>query len=393
MKPFFPSQVLTNRTLTNRLTQTDVRHSLGIALCGLVWATGQSDYPMSRQRLEVPQQIAATVTVNTSRVDDTTDVSDTVVSTSPWNSTGWKGRVVVGEYLTGISCLACQPHEWAFDGLLRRYPARVFIALAYHGTENFPIADPVDSLWERMYAWYGLRGQRVDGPAGIFPRAETEWDDWVNGHSAHDIPGSGSVNIQHNLFDPMARAIDSALRTEPEAAIRVHLVATGGKLTTQVTVDSVSRKHRNLYVRILLVEDTIRLDPVLPDSLKEIRVRKDHYMVVRSAARRGRYTMGIPLHVPSGHGRLTYTFDVERLQQSHLRYYTLHEAAFPDSGKSLEGVFLDRVFAFFPNRDDWTMNPERLHVVAAVQDATTGEVLQAQMVPVPTGPAGLQLGR
>lgn len=40
----------------------------------------------------------------------------------------------------------------------------------------------------------------------------------------------------------------------------------------------------------------------------------------------------------------------------------------------------------FPDAQDWQMNPKRLHVVAFVQDAPTGAVLQAVMVGVPALP-------
>ena len=50
-----------------------------------------------------------------------------------------------------------------------------------------------------------------------------------------------------------------------------------------------------------------------------------------------------------------------------------------DAEEWAEGHFF---WARFPDERDWRMNPTRLHVVAYVQDAQTGEILQAATVPV-----------
>jgi hypothetical protein len=50
-----------------------------------------------------------------------------------------------------------------------------------------------------------------------------------------------------------------------------------------------------------------------------------------------------------------------------------------------EATEVQQIVALFPDAQDWRMDPRRLHVVAFVQDAHTGEVLQAAMVRVPPG--------
>jgi hypothetical protein len=44
-----------------------------------------------------------------------------------------------------------------------------------------------------------------------------------------------------------------------------------------------------------------------------------------------------------------------------------------------------QILRMFPDVQDWHIDPHRLHVVAFVQDAHTGEVLQAAMVSIPPG--------
>jgi hypothetical protein len=317
------------------------------------------------------------------------DIKDTSAVVPRWDSTGWRGRVVIGEYLTGIFCSACQPHEQAFDRLLQRYPTTVFIPLAYHGVFNVPIANAPDSLWERMHVWYNTSSIPLyipptpghPSPAGILP-AQPAWDDWINGYSGDDEHGVESADA---FYTTMVRAIDSALQTPPAARLQVEVTAHAGQLLTRVTVDSLGPAHRDVYVRLVLLEDTVRL--IFDTSAHAVhRTKTEHYMVVRSAARTAALPLGLPLQTPHGHGRVTYTFDVARLQRELLANKQLGMGLIPASqltpDRAEEIEEMKRIFALFPDGRNWTLDPARLHVVAFVQDPRTGEILQAQMVPV-----------
>jgi hypothetical protein len=291
-------------------------------------------------------------------------------------------RVVVGEYLTGVACGACQAHEAAFDSLLKRYPATQFIALAYHGTINYPIADPADSLWERMYSWYGAIGGE---PPGLFPNQY--YDDWIDGRGTMDnmISLSGE-DLAPKYYQAMVTAIEAELKKPPEAVLHVEAIPTGGTLQTRVRVDSVAPGHPDLYVRILVVEDTVRLRRA-PGSTSGLRL--DHYMVVRAAARDATHAMGLPLH---GKGTLSYTFDLAKVQARILRWWQLGMGAAPGSESEAAGAEdLKTLFSVFAEKENWLIDPARLRVVAFVQDAKTGDVLQAAMIPIPAGPNGTAL--
>jgi hypothetical protein len=111
-------------------------------------------------------------------------------------------------------------------------------------------------------------------------------------------------------------------------------------------------------------------------------------MVIRAAARTDKFPLGLPLSTQQGKGQLSYTFDVARVQQRLLRIRALGLGE--SSGTSESEVELTQdlkgLISLFPDRRDWTLNPARLHIVAFVQDAKTGEVLQAQMMPVQNSP-------
>jgi hypothetical protein len=292
------------------------------------------------------------------------------------DSTAGTERIVVGEYLTGVGCSACQAHEEAFDSLLQRYPSTQFIALAYHGTINYPLADPVDSLWERMYDWYGKPALHI---TGVFPQKYEE--DWIDGHATESMSFAfGDDPVAFNVHS-MATAIEAQRKRAPEAVLQIDATPNTGKLVTHVRVDSLAPEHHDVYVRLLVVEDTVRLKRTAPFDTGYYP-RATHYMVVRAAARDAAHTMGLPLHGP---GTITYTFDMAKVQARILRSWALGAGAVPGSEEKEAAQDLKSLFAVFSDKSNWTINPARLHVVALVQDAHTGDVLQAAMIPVGRG--------
>ena len=52
------------------------------------------------------------------------------------------------------------------------------------------------------------------------------------------------------------------------------------------------------------------------------------------------------------------------------------------NGVHIRGLPWQLFSHWFPDERDWRINPYRLHVVAYVQDAESGEILQAAMVPI-----------
>ena len=109
----------------------------------------------------------------------------------------------------------------------------------------------------------------------------------------------------------------------------------------------------------------------------------NHYMVVRAASHSGGYPLGSILN---GIGTVTYTFDMAKSQEQRLlrrkQVGILGEARRKRDPEDQWNV------AGFADKGNWTVDPTRLFVVALVQDVRTGDVLQAQMVHVNTGPYG-----
>jgi hypothetical protein len=333
---------------------------------------------------------------------DTAQAWTPPVPSTPWDSTGsgWHGRLVVGEYTTGIFCGFCQVHDVAFDALLERYPATAFIPLAYHYYPNFPLGDPADSTTELKNQWYGFGNER----GLIEATSASTASEWIDGQKpvGKRKQGEGKVATQGGSqgmgagkYIHLASVIDAELQRPPEAFFAVQTRVSGGDVQVHVTVDSIIGRHPATYLRLVLVEDTVSLLHPLywynqlgkKVGYDHKALRREHHMVVRAVA----HEHGLPwgLHL-SGPGTVTYTFDVAAIQRRALSYHTNGVSAMrvydPAYFSDPENVTMtEQILRMFPDAQDWRMDPRRLHVVAFVQDAHTGEVLQAVMVSVPPG--------
>ena len=174
----------------------------------------------------------------------------------------------------------------------------------------------------------------------------------------------------------------------------------GCSLLARVKIDSVTGEHSKVFLRLVLVEDTVTLNP--NGDGYHMPLRREHHMVVRAFAHTKGLTMGLPLQVPK---TVQYTFDVAGIQHRHLNYHRLgvHGVALKyipkewytngGPGFTKEQWYKDLQDAYdkFADEKDWRMNPNRLHVVVFIEDAHTGEILQAAMVPAESSGSKLQL--
>jgi hypothetical protein len=163
-----------------------------------------------------------------------------------------------------------------------------------------------------------------------------------------------------------------------------------GQVHVQVHVDSVTGDHPQTMLRLLLVEDTVTLQHPLywyrqraaKLGVNERPLRREHHMVVRAVAHQSPLAMALPM---SGPGTLRYTFDVAALQHRHAEYHT---EGFPAIARAHPSYLTDTadvamikgILSTFHDAHDWAIDPARLHIVAFVQDAHTGEVLHAAIV-------------
>jgi hypothetical protein len=333
---------------------------------------------------------ASAMSAQSARGADSAQATLPPIASTPWDSTGWTGRLVVGEYLTGIYCGFCQSHDAAFNALLERYPRTAFVSLAYHYDPNLPLGDPVDSNYTRLHRWYG-----VDSGPKVFDRMAVGGDDdWIDGRSANstiDFSGliGGGGTPQSSPYGRLVQAVDAELRRAPEAFFHVQARMADGQMQVQVHIDSITGHHPQTLLRLLLVEDTVALQHPLywyrhraeTLGMNERPLRREHHMVVRAVAHQAPLAMALPT---SGPGTLSYTFDVAAIQRRQAAYHTEGISALARARPwwlvdTADVTMIKDILSTFPDAHDWTIDPARLHVIAFVQDAHTGDVLQATM--------------
>jgi hypothetical protein len=368
--------------------------------------------------------------------EQATSVRVHMVASTSWNpqSGGWAGRVVVMEALTGMTCVSCMYIGAVMNSLLRDYPATMLTSLEYSQDGDYSLHDPVSPDWDIFMRWYGnpsgnegVNGCKSGPSTTCFARGEisepdtlTTTDGLVDGRGTIPLTWLGLgwqdqfKGFEEHLYGMMKARIDAELRRPPEAFFHVQTDVHGGKIVVRVKVDSITGRHPKLYLRLMLAEDTFTVHPPSDQNLSsgDYNMHELHNLVYGSAhTQAATYTehnfehtkilMGLPL--PKTGRTLAYTFDVAGIQRrilgfrrgdtlvlahgvqwglnndfrndDHGRYNFLSES---DGKTWLEQKPWDNL----PDDRDWRLNPQRLHVVAFVQDAQSGEVLQAAIVPV-----------
>jgi len=265
-------------------------------------------------------------------------------------------------------------------------------------------------MWQRLYVLYGDPWLGAS-PSTLLPldsskdKKEFEWDDWIDGRATQIHYGlDDKVAV---LVKDMERKVDSELHKAPEAVLQTEARVQGGTIVAKVQVKSLTPPHSDVYVRMLVVEDTVNLEYTDPSQGHVSRatlaayyhwvkagytVRLNHYMVVRAASRDNRYPAKYPMgELLHGTGTVSYTFDMVKDQRQRLRNRSLVLGELQPQSE-LDSYHLDSWktsgSAIFADIKNWKLNPTRLHLVTLVQDAHTGDILQTQMIPVNTGRHG-----
>jgi hypothetical protein len=318
--------------------------------------------------------------------DRTFPVERATLSSTP---AGRAPRIVIAEYLTGVFCGPCWVKDRAFNAVARRYPADRVIPLAYH--DYYPVTSTVDKMWTRAHSWYpesnGMPGMTVL-PARLArtPRGEKLADnEWVDGIALPRSEPGLKESEARALFRVASTVIDSVLLQPPNASVRLRVTRAGGTITLTAMIDSVRGERHRLAFRAVLVQDTV--------TLRGGTNRRVYINVVRAVAYSDSLPLGLPLTLTPSSATITHHFDIDAINQRlvHERDPLLSvRAMYGKSVDQISTIDLARLvkeraadLALFPDDRDWRVEPDRLFVVAFVQDLETGEILQAAMERVP----------
>jgi hypothetical protein len=298
-------------------------------------------------------------------------------------------RTALLELFTGSACEPCVGADLAVDALLKTYPRKELVVLAYdqHIPEPDPLANPDSVARAKSYGVAYTPTSMLDGKplwegGGSRTNAEKTYNSALKRIEADAASPSGvqlqltanrgsdgaihasatvSINnpqlLQQSLApDPPAKAAGD--RTPPAAATQPAPAA------QPVPSAQASPSEPHLVANFALVEDDIRYS-----GENGIRF---HRMVVRSLA----HQAGSGSPVEPGK-TLDATFDPAAISASLKSYLDAYEQKNDRFGKV---EFLAK---------DTTLEPDHLAVAAWVEDITTHRVLQAAFVPL--GSTGSQM--
>lgn len=244
-------------------------------------------------------------------------------------------RAVVVELFTGTQCPPCVGASVAFEALRATYRPTEVILLEYH--EHIPGPDPLANAdSEARLAYYAQKfpAEAVGVPTTFF-----------NGKPA--TGGGGPMTRAQEKYNQYREVIDPLLETPAAAKLSGSVTKQGNTVQIEVEVTDLKSPGRDVRLRLLLVEETVRY-------VGGNRLRLHHH-VVRSLVGG---TDGFALNEKAGKHRATV--DLESLRRSLAHYledYNVSRQAFSSSDRPLD--------------------LGDLRLIALVQDDRTREILQA----------------
>ncbi len=248
-------------------------------------------------------------------------------------------RVAVLELFTGAQCPPCVAADVAFDALEKAYNATDLVLIQYH--MHIPGPDPLTNL-DSIARWNYYRekySMEIGGtPSTLF-----------NGKP--QAPGGGGMAGAQGKFNQYKGIIDGLLEEKTPITIGGSAKLNGDKVAIDVNVDGVKEPGKNIKLRLVLVEETIKY--IGGNNLRF------HHQVVRSIpdAKEGTAITEKSL-------KKSATIDLVDVKKGLTKYLD-------DFGKTRP----------FPNTER-PMDLKHLKVIALVQDDESLEILNAMQFDV-----------
>ena len=247
-------------------------------------------------------------------------------------------RVVLAELFTGSECRPCQAADIAYDKLLDRYERSELVVVEYH--LHIPRPDPMANAdGESRSMYYGVNST----PTSIIDGTEV-------------INSGGQGFSAKSKFAAYADQIDHALTDPAQASVKISARIRRSKISFAVSA-SLTKLRKSARLRVLLVEDQIRYTGANGISEHRFVVRK----TIRGAA-------GVAFSA-NGRAAMKDAFIVSSVEDQLEKYLVDYEARAGHPG----GVFKEKKSELDPNR---------LYLVAFVQDNSTHSVLQSTILKV-----------
>jgi hypothetical protein len=256
------------------------------------------------------------------------------------NFAGRKGdskRAVTLELFTGAQCPPCVASDVAFDVLQKTYKPSELVLIQYH--MHIPGPDPMtnpdtEARWKYYRDAYGAKA--VSGtPTALFA-----------GGSAK--VGGGAMAAGEKLYEAYCKIIDPLLETPAACKISVSANRARDSVKIKTNVDGLEKPGKDAKLRILLVEESVRL-------LGSNKLRL-HHQVVRSMPGGAE---GVAMMNPTM--AVNNEVDLKNLRKQLIKY--------------LDDCDLNLRLPF--PQVSRPLDMQHLRVIALVQDDSTHEILQA----------------
>ncbi|MGH9466820.1 MAG: hypothetical protein ACRD1Y_05640 [Terriglobales bacterium] len=267
-------------------------------------------------------------------------------------------RAVLAELMTGAGCIPCMAPDLALDAALDRYNRRTLVLVVYH--DNAPDSDPLaNNVTEARDRYYSTGGST--------PHA------FLDGKEIALV--QGTPRHAQAAYDAVTKTIDRLLRDPARAELRIMAERRGTAVRVRVRGTVLGPVHP-LALHIDLVSREVSYS-----GENGLRLQR---MVVRATARLAHDGGGIPIH-----GRrfaVSYTFRIPQIEKANLAYYKQFDAEVKKRTRGLFGA------TYREHKN--LINPDRLAIVAFVQDNGNHAVLQSAYAPVSsTAAAGAKEAR
>src|SRR5579864_7320499 len=255
-------------------------------------------------------------------------------------------RVALAELFTGQACIPCISVDLSIEAALERYTRKDVALLVYH--IHAPEPDPLSNMSvEDRCHYYDLN------------YAPTVYRD---GHKAET--GEGGPTFARQVSRTIDGLIDARLEVPADADLEVRASLSGSVVHASATGRGIAGAGRTLRLQIAVVEVEVSYSGANGLRFQPMVVRD----LAGDAPAKG-FVVGAAAPITK-----SVEFNLAAITADNLAYYDWYKADLKQrTNGAVEASFRDQKHV---------MNPDRLAVVAFLQDETTKTVLQAAYVVV-----------
>ncbi|MBI4469656.1 MAG: hypothetical protein HY650_10085, partial [Acidobacteria bacterium] len=275
-------------------------------------------------------------------------------------------RVAVVEFFTGAGCIPCIPVDYAVEKALEEYSRGELALLVYH--MHAPVSDPLSN--------HGSDARQKYYEVNSAPTLFLDGRKFANEVDPRTV--DLAVSKAGQVHAALAPLIEARIKSPARGRLSVEARRVGESIKVTVATSEIDPAAGRVTLQIVLVEEEV--------SYSGENGLRFHPMVVRSLARGGgAENYGFPID-PAKAVTTNHRLDLSQIVAENLRYYDEYPVERrKELSARLDKERLDRLnFSFREQRH--VMNPDRLSVVAFLQDDATKAVLQTAYLDVP--PAG-----